>query len=208
MEFDIKELIAKVHFDYVGPAFPSWWEKNKTKFVLPSLKNITWQLQNGSPYFLRLKVADKSGNTYEFPNEPLVSLSLQKTIVETATVGKERKGTVKEYVCTEDYHINIRGVCVNENPEERNEYPTEQVEELINIFEINDSLEVLDNPFFALFGINRIVLKSKEIEECPGQQGLQKYTFSAVSDQDFYADLTEKAKMVEVVSKINFSEIL
>ena len=192
MEFDIKELIAKAHFDYVGPAFPKWWATNKTKFVLPSLSKIGAGLLLGGQYFQTLKVAYK-GEQFVFPNEPLISLSIAKTIVETATVGKDRKGTVKEYINTEDYVLNIRGVCIN--PDYPDEYPTEQVQELQRLFEINDSVEVVSNLFLELFGIKNLVLKNIEWNEMAGQQGLQVYTVNAVSDADFYADLAEKSKI-------------
>ena len=192
MEFDIKELIAKAHFDYVGPAFPKWWATNKTKFILPSLSKIGAGLLLGGQYFQTLKVSYK-GEQFVFPNEPLISMSLAKTIVETATVGKERKGTVKEYINTEDYVLNIRGVCFN--PDYPDEYPTEQVQELQRLFEINDSVEVMNNLFLELFGIKNLVLKNIEWNEMAGQQGLQVYTVNAVSDSDFYADLAEKSKL-------------
>ena len=192
MEFDIKELIAKAHFDYVGPAFPKWWATNKTKFVLPSLSKIGAGLLLGGQYFQTLKVSYK-GEQFVFPNEPLISMSLAKTIVETATVGKERKGTVKEFINREDYVLNIRGVCVN--PDYPDEYPTEQVQELQRLFEINDSVEVMNNLFLELFGIKNLVLKNIEWNEMAGQQGLQVYTVNAVSDSDFYADLAEKSKL-------------
>lgn len=156
MEFSIKELVAKAHFDYVGPAFPQWWEQNKTKFVLPSLMGIGSEILLGRPYFQTLKVS-YNREQFVFPNEPLVSLGLTKTIVETATVGKERKGTVKEYICTEDYTLSIKGICVNENPEDRDQYPAEQVRKLQQLFEINDSINVGNNPFLELFGIRRLV---------------------------------------------------
>ncbi|MGV4413874.1 DUF6046 domain-containing protein [Chryseobacterium sp. T1] len=194
-EFDFKELVARAHFDYVGMTFPLWWKNNKTKFVFPSLNGIGKDLVLGGRYFTTLKVADKAGNQYVFPNEPLLSIGLVKTIVETATVGKERKGTVKEYICTEDYSINIKGVCVNEQDMEI--YPTEQVLELKKMFEINDSLEVVSNPFLELFEIRNIVLKDLQLDEMAGEQGLQKFTITAVSDQDFYADLNEKEKTLK-----------
>lgn len=191
MELSIKELVAKAHFDYVGPAFPQWWGQNKTKFVLPSLMGIGSEVLLGRPFFQTLKVSH-NGEQFVFPNEPLISLGLTKTIVETATVGKERKGTVKEYICTEDYTLSIKGICVNENPEDRDKYPAEQVQELQRLFEINDSINVENNPFLELFGIRRLVFKSIDWDEMAGQQGLQKYSITAVSDQDFYADLSEK----------------
>lgn len=191
MELSIKELVAKAHFDYVGPAFPQWWGQNKTKFILPSLMGIGSEILLGRPFFQTLKVSH-NGEQFVFPNEPLISLGLTKTIVETATVGKERKGTVKEYICTEDYTLSIKGICVNENPEDRDKYPAEQVQELQRLFEINDSINVENNPFLELFGIRRLVFKSIDWDEMAGQQGLQKYSITAVSDQDFYADLSEK----------------
>ncbi len=192
MEFDFKELVAKAHFDYVGPAFPNWWATNKTKFVLPSLNNIGRDLLLGGKYFQTLKVS-YNGQQYVFPNEPLISLNLSKTIVETATVGKERIGTVKEFICTEDYNITIRGVCVNFDEPEA--YPTAQVQELKDMFAINDRLDIDANPFLELFNIRGIVLKEFDLKEMAGEQGLQKYTITALSDQDFYADLTEKQKV-------------
>lgn len=194
MNFDIKELVAKAHFDYVGPAFPQWWANNKTKFVLPSLTNIARDMLLGGPFFQTLKLSYK-GEEFPFPNEPLISMSLAKTIVETATVGKERKGTVKEYINTEDYQITIRGVCMHEDKDRREEYPAEQVQALQKMFEINDSLEIVNNPFLLLFDIKALVLKEIEWDEMAGEQGLQKYTIKAVSDQDFYADLAEKEKI-------------
>ncbi|GAA5096937.1 hypothetical protein GCM10023210_31340 [Chryseobacterium ginsengisoli] len=199
-EFNIKELTARAHFDYIGSPFPNWWAKNKEKMVLPSLNGSVSGIQMGQKYFLTLKVMDKEGNEFSCPNEPLVSISLTKTIVETATVGKERKGTVKEYICTEDYQISIKGVCMN--PDNLEEYPTEQVRELHEMFEINESLEVVSNPFFEMFGIRQIVLKEIQFDEMAGEQGLQKYTITAVSDQDFYADLKEKEKNNRLITAL------
>lgn len=199
-EFDLKKLIARAHFDYIGPNFPNWWKKNKDKFRMPDLNGSVSGVQNGQQYFLTLTVMDKEGNEYTFPNEPLVSISLTKTIVKTATVGKERIGTVKEYICTEDYQISIKGVCMN--PEDLDEYPTEQVQQLHEMFNINDSVEVVSNPFFEMFGIRQIVFEDINFDEMAGEQGLQKYTISAISDQDFYADLKEKEKTNRFITSL------
>lgn len=188
-EFNFKDLVAKAHFDYVGPSFPLWWKKNKAKFVLPNLLDVSEALLRGKPYFTTLTLEYK-GEKFNLPNEPLISLSQVKTIKETATVGKYRKGTVKEYITTEDYQITVRGVCVN--TEDMESYPSEQVEEINRLFDINDAVQVVGNKFFELFGVRALVIKEKKFEEMAGQQGLQKYTLTAVSDQDFYADLNEK----------------
>lgn len=188
-EFNIKEVLARAALDYVGPRFPDWWNKYKSKYSLPDLRGINAKQLLGSKYFLTLKLAYK-GQKFELPNEPLISIGLVKTIVETATVGKYRKGTVKEYICTEDYNITIRGVCVDLTDPEI--YPADQVALLNDLFEINDALEIESNPFLELFGIRKIVLKDINFDEMAGEAGMQKYTITAVSDQDFYADLNEK----------------
>lgn len=185
--FDIRELVAKAHFDYIGPSFPLWWQKNKAKMSPPDLKKIG--IKPGQKYFTTLTLAYK-GERFELPNEPLIALSLSKTIVETATVGKHRKGTVKEYICTEDYQISIKGLCIDDD--DRESYPADQVDTLNRMFDINDALEVVDNAFLELFGIRKIVLKEIQFDEMVGIQAAQRYAISAVSDQDFYADLKEK----------------
>lgn len=191
MEFDLRKLTAKA-FSYVGPNFPAWYGENKKTLVLPSLKGIGRGLLNGKPYFQTLKVFHKSEGEMLFPNEPLISIGLTKTIVETATVGKDRKGSVKEYITTEDYTLRIRGLCFN--PRTPQEYPSDQVSAIEKIFQVNDSLTILENPFLELFDIGKIVLKDIDFEDMAGMPGMQKYTISAVSDQDFYADQKEKEK--------------
>lgn len=189
VEFDFKELTARAHFDYVGPAFPQWWGKNKAAFVLPSLTNIARELLLGGKYFTTLTLG-YMGKEFTLPNEPLVNLGLSKTILETPTVGKFRKGTVKEYINTEDYQLTIRGVCVNRDAPD--EYPSEQVRVLNEMFAINEALDVVSNPFLELFDIGNLVLKNIDFEEMAGQQALQKYTIRAVSDQEFFAELAER----------------
>ncbi|WP_264520393.1 DUF6046 domain-containing protein [Flavobacterium sp. N1994] len=188
LQFDFKKAIARIAFDYVGAPFPDWWLKNQRKYNLPDLQSINAAQLLGEKYFMNIKLR-YNGKTFTFPNEPLVSLSLVKTIVETPTVGEKRKGSVLEYITTENYQISIKGVCFDiENPEL---YPGAQVGILNEMFDIDDALEIVDNPFFELYGIRKIVLRAKNIDEMQGQQGLQAYSFTATSDQDFYADLNE-----------------
>ena len=161
-EFNIKDLIGKAHFDYVGPAFPLWWKTNKTKMILPDLMGISEAILKGKPYFTTLKLRYK-GEEFVLPNEPLIALSLSKTIKETPTVGKFRKGTVKEYITTEDYQINLRGVCVD--LEDTDRYPAEQVDEINKLFEIKELTDIqVDQILGCSYEIlkEQIELKNKE----------------------------------------------
>lgn len=193
--FNIKELVAKAHFDYVGPAFPKWWENNKRLFIFPDLNNLSADRINGSKYFMTLKLQDSAGRIYELPNEPLVSFTQSKTIEETATVGTERTGTVKEFITANDVQMSIRGICFDqENPEQ---YPTAQVQMLQDLYNRHESLLVVGNKLFELMGVRNLVLYDKGYPEMVGQEGLQRYEFFAVSDQDFYADLKERDKFLQ-----------
>ena len=190
-EFNIKELLIRATLDYIGPAFPLWWEKNQSRYKLPDLMGINTKQLLGAKYFMTLKVSHGL-QEFLFPNEPIVSIGMSKTIVKTATVGKKKKRSVKEYITTDDEVITIKGVCIDLEDPER--YPADQVKMINDLFEINDSVDIEDNAFFELFGIRKIVLESLDWDEMIGESGMQKYTIKALGDDDFFADLNDKDK--------------
>lgn len=193
-DFTVKELIQKAHFDHVGPAFPLWLNIKDLAPTLPNLQDVSNSLRNGSPYFMTLKLRDNNGNVYELPNEPLISLSRTKRIKETAVLGGKRRGTVKEYITTNDYQLTIRGVCVDLN--NKNKYPGAQVKTLVALDDLNEALAIIpDNLFIAQFGIGKIVIKSVAYDEMLGEPGMQRYVIKAISDEDFFADLNSKRKI-------------
>jgi hypothetical protein len=189
--FDIKEITA-LAFNYVGATFPTFAGDVGDLAVFPSLKDITFELLRGRQYFTTLEFSH-NGQTYKLPNEPLISLSSKKRIVETPTVGSKRKGTVNEYITTEDYNLTFRGLCVI--PDAPDQYPSDQIAEVIRLFEINEAVEIVDNRFLELFGIRNVILKELSWDEMEGQQGVQKYTIRAKSEQDFFADLVEDEEL-------------
>lgn len=195
-QFDIRDLVSRAFGDYISLPHPAFVREGilKKSLSLPGKHTLSEILSGARPYFMTLSFRYK-GKSYDLPNEPLVALSLKKTIVETATLGKYRKGKVKEYITTEDYNINIRGVCINEESPE--DYPAEQVKQIKDLFELNDAVEVAGNAFFELFGIERVVLKDLNIAEMPGSPNLQKYSIAAVSDVDFLAELDEKRNLLK-----------
>ena len=190
-EFNIKELLIRASLDYIGPAFPLWWKKNQSRYKLPDLMGINTKQLLGAKYFMTLKVSHGL-QEFLFPNEPIVSIGMSKTIVKTATVGKKKKRSVKEYITTDDEVITIKGVCIDLNDPDK--YPADQVKMINDLFEINDSVDIEDNAFFELFGIRKIVLESLDWDEMIGESGMQKYTIKALGDDDFFADLNDKDK--------------
>lgn len=191
-EFNIKQLLVRASLDYIGPAFPEWWKKNQSRYKLPDLLGINAKQLLGYKYFMTLKVSYK-GEQFLFPNEPIISIGMSKTIVKTATVGKKKKRSVKEYITTDDEVITIKGVCIDLDDPEK--YPADQVKMLNDLFEINDAVDIEDNAFFELFGIRKIVIEDLQWDEMIGESGMQKYTIRALGDDDFFADLNEKDKI-------------
>jgi hypothetical protein len=168
------------------------------------------EVREKGKYFLTLTLVNNS-KVYKLPNEPLISLSQSKKIIETPTLGyknlehlnaelktknpnhkplKNRTGTVKELIQIEDYNLTIRGVCVNEI--DKDVYPTDQVQMLNELANINAPLLVKNSKFLEVYNIRQIVIKDIHFDEMQGKQGLQTYLINAVSNQDFYADLKEK----------------
>lgn len=194
MEFSLKELTALAHFSYISAPFPEFGGLSKSAlknrialFSNQNIFNVNEQQALGKPYFMTLKVRNGE-ETMVFPNEPLVSISRQKTIVETATVGHGRNGTVKEFITAEDYTIDINGVIIAEG----NAYPAQEVKALSDLFNKSEALEIVENLFFDLFGIERIVLKTISFDEMIGKESLQKYKITAVSDEPFFAELSNR----------------
>ena len=118
------------------------------------------------------------------PNEPLVTITAKKTIVETVVIGSERKGTVKEFISAGDYTIKIEGICIEPNIKE---FPIGQVESIIELVEKHQALDI-SNDIADLFGISRVVIKDYGFGNMKGKPYSQSYYLLCVSDEDFYAN--------------------
>ena len=192
--FDVRDITGKA-FAYVGAPFPSL--SSGQIINVPSLQNIIQNILNGQKYFTQLEFKYE-GDNYALPNEPLISLSTKKKIIETPTIGEKRRGTVKEFITAEDYNLTFQGVCINQN--DPNVFPADQVNEVRRLFAINDAVEIVDNKFMELFGIRNIVLRDLSFDSMEGQQGAQKYQIRAVSDNDFYADLSDAQEIANLLA--------
>ena len=134
----------------------------------------------GIPYFMDVTIDGK-----RLPNEPLLTFSGQKRIIQTAIAGSKRRGTVKELIAANDYKIKIEGVCID--PTQRS-YPTAQVQTIIDLCETPAALD-FENELATLFRIHRIVITGYGFANMQGTPHAQKYVINAVSDEDFYGNL-------------------
>lgn len=122
---------------------------------------------------------------YRLPNEPLISITKQKRIVETVVVGSEALGTVKEMISAGDYRITIEGILTDPK---KQSYPQDEVEKLREVLERREALE-FDNQLAELFEIYSVVIKSYGFGKDQGKPYSQSYKIQLVSDQDFFGVL-------------------
>lgn len=177
-EFDIKKNTINA-FGYVGLPFPNL----DFSGIAPDLNQIGNAIKGktvlGRPFFMDVVI-----DNVRLPNEPLITITGKKIIVETVVVGNKRKGTVKEFISTGDYNIKIEGLCINPN---KKEYPEDQVRSIIELCEKNEALD-FENELAELFKIRKLVIKDYGFAPMQGKPYSQKYYLSCVSDTDFYAD--------------------
>ncbi len=184
--FNIRELTQKVH-NKSGKEFD--------KSLLPrSIVNKNGigiakegRTHLGTPFFMDVKI-----DTIRLPNEPLLTFSTQKRIVQTVVVGSQKRGTVKELISANDYKIKIEGVCIEPG---KKEYPTNQVNQIIAICQKQEALE-FNNDLGELLGIKKIVITGYSIDKMQGQPYSQRYTIDAISDDDFFAELNNRGKLL------------
>ena len=140
----------------------------------------------GTPVFSNIGFLDGSftnleGERVEYEyleiNTVLFTVNQSKNIIKTPIQG--RNGTVKEYISDGDFDISIRGLIVSSNP---NRYPKEDVNKLMKILTVQDSLEIT-SPFLLRLGITNIVIESYSLPESEGFQNIQAFEINAVSDE-------------------------
>ena len=122
------------------------------------------------------------GSIVQLPNEPIVSCSIKKNIVETVLAGNTRRGTVKEIINTEDWKIKIMGLCIDMT---RQGYPEDEVESIQQLFGLNRSIELINYVAKNIFEIKNVVIKSLDWKAMSGKPFSQAYEIELVSDEDF-----------------------
>lgn len=122
------------------------------------------------------------GSIVQLPNEPIVTCSIKKNIVETVMAGNTRKGTVKEIINTEDWKIKIQGICIDFS---KQGYPEEEVESIQQLFGLNRSIEIINYVANNIFEIKNVVVTGLTWHANKGKQFSQPYTIDLLSDEDF-----------------------
>ncbi len=172
----------EVSTSIIFPDVPKSTEQNEASEFINIQKILNVKDIYGRQIFAPCKIGE-----LVLPNEPTMSVSMKKTIVETPMVGTVGRGSVKEYINTEDYVINIRGVIINDKS--THIYPEDWVKQFHNLWQINESLPIV-SPILTLLGVDKIVIKAMELPEMIGVEHAQRYSISMVSDYEFQLEIS------------------
>jgi len=114
-----------------------------------------------------------------------MTVNQTKNIIRTPIQAKS--GTIKEYVSDGDFEIDVSGILVSEG---ENTYPTDQVESLMQLFSIPDSLRITSeflNHFGVaspkgISGIDEVVIADFGFPQTEGVRNSQLFTCKMISD--------------------------
>lgn len=113
--------------------------------------------------------------TSVFLSEILVTVSRGKTIVMTPVQG--RRGTVKEYITTEDFAINVQGLLVGQE----GEFPEEALRQLRFVCDAQEPVTITSD-YIRMFGVFKVVVKNERFPRLPGYENLQPFEFDLIED--------------------------
>lgn len=135
----------------------------------------------GTPFFMPCKI-----NGFQLPNEPIITIKGNKTIIETPMDGDE--GTFKEQFSMSDWQIHIKGLCILD--EDSDEYPEEQVRSIRNLIQKKTGLDVVCR-LLSIFNIDHIAIYDYDFPAIEGSPGIQPYELQCKSDKYFDLELLE-----------------
>jgi hypothetical protein len=107
----------------------------------------------------------------------LVSVDQAKIIERTPVRG--RRGQVKEYWSMDDYSVKIQGAILDQRPDF---YPQEEIEKLIELLELNQSLQVVSR-YLQMFGIYEIAVNNFKFAPIEQSPNVQLFDIMAYSDE-------------------------
>jgi hypothetical protein len=128
------------------------------------------------------RLIERSVPDFEFPVATIVDFERPKNIIKTPTIGSA--GTVKEIFGFDDWKINIRGICLDDESRTAFKTAKEQQEVLIRLNMIAGSLELAEGKVFFEKSINSITIEKLTLSAVQGKPGIIQYEIEASSDED------------------------
>lgn len=162
-----------------GGTHNNWPQAVGRKTILDVGSAELWR-QNGSGgqwFFMPVDIRIAGSKTLiELPCA-VISVTGKKTIVSTPLQG--RRGSVKELVSVADYEIAIACVAFGDD----GNYPERAVRELRDLYELNESVELISAITSLIFNPeDKVVIKSMDIPAVGAVQNAQAIKFTAETD--------------------------
>lgn len=177
MNVDIIQLYQQA-FGYVGRPYKKIdgvvsVDVDETNEEIPVYADAVYDGMSvfGTPLFMPCKLGD-----YMLPNEPIITINGQNTIIKTILTGI--KGSVKELINSDDYVIKIQGIIINEDSDD---YPEDEVRKLRKVLESKDVVDI-SNRLLTLFDIQQVAIESFVLTGIEGNQNCQAYEIACISD--------------------------
>ncbi len=144
-------------------------------------------IQNDLPYmkYDNAKLTDAGKFEFEFPLATIVDFSRPKLDVVTPTNGG--LGSVKEIMGLDDWHINIRGLIIDDESRQYQQKVEEQQKMLNKINEISGAIAISGN-IFSEKNITQIYIRNLNYTAVQGKPRLVQYEIEALSDVPFVLD--------------------
>lgn len=135
-------------------------------------KSTSIESAMGTPIFQPLYI-----DGWLFPNEPLITISGAKRLIETPSAGGEQE--VIEHIATGHYQIKIQGMLINMDSDDQ---PEVEIRKIRSLYESRQSLEI-KSPLLNLFNINFFAFKTINWPGLEGHQAMQGYEINGRSDK-------------------------
>ena len=165
-------------------------DKLKASFYPPQLAPADQKIassQFNTPIFTNLEFSAGSyepldgGETINYGplllNTVLIEATQTKNIVKTVLQGRD--GTVKEYTSAGDYSINVKGAIVSADA---SVYPEDDVNTLLDILKVPDTLEIVSN-YLSLFEIDEVVVESYTLPQREGFRNMQLFNIKLIQNE-------------------------
>ena len=144
----------------------------------------------------------------------IIEVNQTKNIITTPIQGRD--GTVKEFISRGDYLITVSGIIGGQMDEQTGEirdignvYPTADVQKLITICEVPDSLEVTSEFLgFFLKEDSRVVITDYNIPQQIGVRNFQTFTINMLSDIPISLNELAPVRVINITTRVPAEPII
>lgn len=144
----------------------------------------------------------------------IIEVNQTKNIITTPIQGRD--GTVKEFISRGDYLISLSGIITGKMDEETGEvrdignvYPEDDVNKLITICEVPDSLNVT-STFLGMFlkEDSNVVITDYNIPQQPGVRNFQTFTINMLSDTPINLNELAPINVINITTRVPTETII